>query len=59
MLIKTNLERAQSGGTPYVMKRGKPAQLNLHHSRQDGRGSLFEISNKTHRARMWKGLHLI
>ncbi|WP_217898666.1 HNH/ENDO VII family nuclease [Photorhabdus luminescens] len=44
---KTNLQRA--------MMEGKPAHLNLHHSRQDARGALFEISNITHRARSGKG----
>lgn len=37
------------------MKNGKKVQLNLHHSRQDGRGSLFEVSNVTHRAKKGKG----
>ncbi|MBS9429645.1 HNH/ENDO VII family nuclease [Photorhabdus akhurstii] len=52
---KTNLQRTMMGGTPYVIKDGKPAQLNLHHSRQDARGALFEVSNITHRARSGKG----
>jgi hypothetical protein len=44
----TNLERAQSGKAPYVMKDGVPQRLNLHHSRQSARGPLFEVSESTH-----------
>jgi hypothetical protein len=44
----TNLERAQAGQSPYVMKDGNPQQLQLHHSRQDARGPLFETSRSTH-----------
>jgi YD repeat-containing protein len=44
----TNLERAQGGGAPYIMKDGVPQQLQLHHSRQNGQGPLFELSRRTH-----------
>lgn len=44
----TNLERAQGGGAPYIMKDGVPQQLQLHHSRQNGQGPLFELSRSTH-----------
>ena len=47
----TNLQRAASGKAPYVVKDGVPRKLNLHHSRQDARGSLFEVTDVTHRAR--------
>jgi hypothetical protein len=30
------------------MKDGVPQQLQLHHSRQNGKGPLFELSRKTH-----------
>jgi len=44
----TNLQRAQGGRAPFVMRNDKPQQLQLHHSRQDARGSLFELSEPTH-----------
>ena len=47
----TNRQRALNGNAPYVVKDGVPRKLNLHHSRQDARGSLFEVSDLTHRAK--------
>jgi RHS repeat-associated protein len=47
----TNLQRALNGNAPYIIKDGVPRKLNLHHSRQDARGSLFEVSDVTHQAR--------
>jgi hypothetical protein len=44
----TNIERAQGGGAPYIVKDGVTQQLQLHHSRQNGHGPLFELSRKTH-----------
>jgi len=44
----TNLDIASQGGSPFVVKNGKYSQLNLHHSKQDGLGSLFELSSDTH-----------
>ena len=44
----SNLDRAKDGGAPYIMKDGVPQQLQLHHSRQNGKGPLFELSRKTH-----------
>ena len=52
---ESNLSRASRGGSPYIMKDGKPSQIQLHHSRQDARGALFEISTKTHRAKKGHG----
>ena len=46
--IKTNLEIASEGGSPFVVKNGKYSQINLHHSKQDANGSLFELSADTH-----------
>lgn len=45
---KTNYERAKQDGAPYVMKNGAPEQLQLHHSRQNGKGPLLELSRITH-----------
>lgn len=47
--------RSKNGGAPYVMKDGVPQRLELHHSRQDARGPLFELSEGTHRAKKGKG----
>ena len=52
---RTNLERASQGGTPYILKNGRVEQMALHHSRQDARGSLFEVSRSTHQARAGVG----
>ena len=48
--IKTNLDLASEGKSPFVVKNGSYSQLNLHHSKQDGLGSLFELSADTHQA---------
>jgi RHS repeat-associated protein len=44
----TNLDLAASGKSPFVVKDGVYSQLNLHHSNQDGLGSLYELSSDTH-----------
>ena len=45
-LGRTNLQRTAKGRAPL----GVDGQsLNLHHSNQDARGSLFELSDSTHR----------
>jgi RHS repeat-associated protein len=46
--IRTNLDLASEGKSPFVVKNGSYSQLNLHHSKQDGLGSLFELSADTH-----------
>ncbi|AZQ11502.1 RHS repeat-associated core domain-containing protein [Shewanella khirikhana] len=46
--VKTNLDIAMEGGSPFVVKNGKYSQLNLHHSKQNGLGSMFELSADTH-----------
>lgn len=43
-----NMQRAQAGQAPFVMKNGEMQQLQLHHSRQNGEGPLFELSRATH-----------
>ncbi len=47
---KTNLQRAMEGGAPFLMKDGVPQQIQLHHSRQQSIGPLFEVTTSTHRA---------
>ncbi|QDW49228.1 RHS repeat-associated core domain-containing protein [Burkholderia sp. KBS0801] len=47
---KTNLQRAMEGGAPFMMKDGVPQQMQLHHSRQQSTGPLFEVTTSTHRA---------
>lgn len=44
----TNLDLARAGNAPYVLKDGQLQQLQLHHSRQNGQGPLFELSRSTH-----------
>ncbi len=46
--VKTNLDLALDGKSPFVVKNGKYSQINLHHSKQNGLGSLFELSADTH-----------
>lgn len=46
--VKTNLELASEGRSPFVIQDGKYSQINLHHSKQNSKGSLFELSAKTH-----------
>ena len=46
--MRTNADRMKQGGSPYVLKNGQYEQIQLHHSRQDGRGALFETSKSTH-----------
>ncbi|MEX0447623.1 DUF637 domain-containing protein [Xenorhabdus sp. SGI246] len=48
-IIKTNLQIALDGGSPFVVKNGKYSQINLHHSKQNGLGPLFELSSDTHK----------
>ncbi len=55
---KTNLDIALSGGTPFVVKDGKYNKVNLHHSKQNGLGPLFELSSDTHeKYRYYDALH--
>lgn len=47
-ITETNLDRALRGDAPFVVKNGKYSQINLHHSKQNAKGSLFELSYATH-----------
>lgn len=44
-----NQERMKQGLAPYVEKNGKLEKVELHHSRQNNNGSLFELTESTHR----------
>ncbi|WP_420915632.1 HNH/ENDO VII family nuclease [Moraxella bovis] len=46
--MRTNAELMKKGNAPYVLKNGKYEQIQLHHSQQDGRGFLFELTEQTH-----------
>lgn len=46
--VKTNLDLALEGKSPFVVKNGAYSQINIHHSKQNGLGSLFELSSNTH-----------
>ena len=51
----TNLDLMKNGKAPYVMKDGKLSRVDLHHSRQDAKGTLFEVSTKTHNSKTGHG----
>ena len=51
----TNRDLMEAGNAPYVMKNGKQSRIELHHSRQNAKGQLFEISDVTHRAKTGRG----
>jgi len=44
----TNIERMKDGKSPHIEKNGKLEEVQLHHSRQNNKGSLFELSKSTH-----------
>ena len=55
---ETNLDRALRGHAPFVVKDGKYSKINLHHSKQNAAGALFELSAKTHnKYKYYKALH--
>ena len=45
---KTNLDLALDGRSPFIIKDDKYTQVNLHHSKQNANGPLFELTAKTH-----------
>lgn len=47
-ITETNLDRALRGDAPFVVKNGKYSQINPHHSKQNAKGSLFELSSATY-----------
>lgn len=51
----TNGELMRAGNAPYVMKNGSFSRVELHHSRQNAQGPLFEISDITHRTKTGQG----
>lgn len=55
-LEETNLERMNQGLAPHIKKtNGKTEQVELHHSRQNNNGSVFELGKKVHQSRTNKG----
>ena len=46
--VKTYLDLAREGKVLFIIKDGKYQQIQLHHSRQNAIGSLFELSASTH-----------
>jgi len=46
----TNLQLAQKGKSPIIIKNGQESKIELHHSNQNALGPLFELSNVTHRS---------
>ncbi|SUO96071.1 HNH/ENDO VII family nuclease [Suttonella ornithocola] len=53
--MRTNAERMKKGEAPYVWKNGKYEQLQLHHSRQDSRGALYELTEPVHQTKKGVG----
>ena len=53
--VTTNRELMQEGQSPYVLKNGKWQQIQLHHSRQNPQGPLFEVRDGVHRAKTNRG----
>jgi hypothetical protein len=53
--VTTNRELMEKGKAPYVIKNGKREQVQLHHSRQNAQGPLFELTESTHKAKTTKG----
>ncbi|MBA1419453.1 MAG: hypothetical protein FAF03_00955, partial [Epsilonproteobacteria bacterium] len=51
----TNRELMSNGNAPFVEHNGQVEQVQLHHSRQDARGPLFEVTESTHNARTNEG----
>ena len=45
---KTNLDLALDSRSPFIIKDDKYTQVNLHHSKQNANGPLFELTAKTH-----------
>ena len=55
---KTDLELAREGKAPFIIKDVKYQQIQLHHSRQSAKGSLFELSASTRqKSYSSKGIH--
>lgn len=52
---KTNKERMERGQAPYVEKDGELQPIELHHSRQQDKGPIFEVSKGTHQAKTEHG----
>ncbi|MFK8295828.1 RHS repeat-associated core domain-containing protein [Capnocytophaga canimorsus] len=46
--VETNLDKALRGDSPLINKNGKWEPIHLHHSRQQGKGPLFELSESMH-----------
>jgi hypothetical protein len=53
--LTTNRQQMENGNAPYVEHNGRREQVQLHHSRQDARGPLFEVTQSTHNARTNEG----
>ena len=51
----TNRELLEVGNAPYVLKNGVQSRIELHLSRQNANGPLFELSDLTHRSKTGQG----
>lgn len=53
--MRTNADLMANGRAPHVLKNGKYEPIELHHSRQKGKGTISEISYPTHKTKKDKG----
>ena len=53
--VVTNRQLMKKGQAPYVVKNGKPERIELHHSRQNAEGPLYELGSSTHKAKTGQG----
>ena len=51
----TNRELMQNGKAPYVVRNEKTVRVELHHSRQNAEGPLFELSSPAHNVKTGQG----
>jgi len=51
----TNRELMKNGKAPYVERNGETVRIELHHSRQNSEGPLFELSSPTHKVKTGQG----
>ena len=52
---KTNRQLMRDGRAPYVILNGKTISIELHHSRQNAEGPLFELSSSSHKVKTGQG----
>jgi len=51
----TNKQLMEVGNAPYVIRNGSQKRVELHHSRQNANGPLFELGESTHKLKTGQG----